>query len=280
MRENTLYVTDLDGTLLNRQDRVSAWSRETLNRLVREGLPLTYATARSQHSASVVTAGLELTMPVVVYNGAFLAKGSLKNREILSLNRFTSEQTRIVAQVMQVCGVSPLVYAFTGSPVETVSWVAGTENDGLRYYFSQRPGDPRFVRLPSAERLYEGDVFYYTCIGPREELEPVYEAMRGREGFRCTLQQELYRPEYFCEIMPERTSKANAIRNLCRMMGFTRLVSFGDAINDEPMFRISDVSCAVENAVPSLRAMATNIIPSNEEDGVARWLLENAGKEP
>lgn len=279
MPEKTLYVTDLDGTLLNRKDRVSAWSLETLNRLVREGLPLTYATARSQHSASVVTAGLELAMPVVVYNGSFLAKGSLKDREILSLNRFTPEQTGIVAQVMRACGVSPLVYAFTGSPVETVSWVAGTENDGLRYYFSQRPGDPRFVCLPSAERLYEGDIFYYTCIGPREGLEPVYEAMRGRKGFRCTLQQELYRPEYFCEIMPAETSKAGAIQKLCRMMGFTRIVSFGDAVNDEPMFSISDVSCAVENAVPSLRAMATHIIPSNEEDGVARWLAENAGKE-
>lgn len=51
----TLYVTDLDGTLLNRQDRISPFSIETINKLVEEGMLFTYATARSLVSASVVT---------------------------------------------------------------------------------------------------------------------------------------------------------------------------------------------------------------------------------
>ena len=51
----TLYVTDLDGTLLNRQDRISPFSIETINKLVEKGMLFTYATARSLVSASVVT---------------------------------------------------------------------------------------------------------------------------------------------------------------------------------------------------------------------------------
>ena len=53
----TLYVSDLDGTLLNRQSRLSAYTVETLNCLIGEGLPFTYATARSVHSARIVAAG-------------------------------------------------------------------------------------------------------------------------------------------------------------------------------------------------------------------------------
>ena len=59
------------------------------------------------------------------------------------------------------------------------------------------------------------------------------------------------------------------------MWDCTRVISFGDAINDLPMFEISDECYAVENAVDELKAAATGIIESNENDGVAKWLLEN-----
>ena len=47
------------------------------------------------------------------------------------------------------------------------------------------------------------------------------------------------------------------------------------AINDIPMFEISDECYAVENAVGELKAFATGVIESNEEDGVAKWLLDH-----
>ena len=55
------------------------------------------------------------------------------------------------------------------------------------------------------------------------------------------------------------------------------MVSFGDAINDIPMFQVSDECYAVSNAVDELKKIATGIIESNEEDGVARWLQRNVG---
>ena len=56
--EKVLYVTDLDGTLLNQQDRISTFSIQVINELVDKGMLFTYATARSLVSASRVTAGL------------------------------------------------------------------------------------------------------------------------------------------------------------------------------------------------------------------------------
>mgnify|MGYP002511680898 CR=1 FL=1 len=42
----TLYVTDLDGTLLNSHDFINPYSIETINSLVEKGMLFTYATAR------------------------------------------------------------------------------------------------------------------------------------------------------------------------------------------------------------------------------------------
>ena len=254
--EKTLYVTDLDGTLLNRRDRINPYSIEVINTLVEKGMLFTYATARSLVSASKVTEGLTTKVPVIAYNGAFIFRPS----DGETLDRF---------------GISPLVYSFI-SGVEKVSWLPRNENDGIRYYLSQRPGDPRFRPVETRDALFEGDMFYFTCIGEQEELRPVYEFFSADSRYRCTMQQELYRREYWCEIMPARASKANAVRKLKEMWDCSRVISFGDAVNDLPMFRVSDECYAVANAADELKAAATGIIGSNEDDGVARWLAEHA----
>ena len=74
--------------------------------------------------------------------------------------------------------------------------------------------------------------------------------------------------------MPAKASKANAIRKLKEIWGCSRIISFGDAVNDIPMFDISDECYAVDE----LKAVATGIIGSNEEDGVAKWLLDHTIK--
>ena len=79
--------------------------------------------------------------------------------------------------------------------------------------------------------------------------------------------------------MPARASKARAILKLKELWGCGRVVSFGDAVNDLPMFEISDECYAVANAVDELKAAATGVIGSNEDDGVAKWLLDRAAAE-
>jgi hydroxymethylpyrimidine pyrophosphatase-like HAD family hydrolase len=145
----------------------------------------------------------------------------------------------------------------------------------MRRYLNLRKGDRRLNPLVSYDNLYEGDVFYFTCIGEKEELLPIYNTLAESAYYNCTLQQELYREEYWCEIMPKKATKANAIQQLKELWNCNRVISFGDAINDIPMFQISDECYAVENAVPALKKIATGIIAGNEQDGVAKWLNQN-----
>lgn len=67
-----LYVSDLDGTLITRNERISEYSLGILNALIGRGLLFTYATARSLDSAERAVAGLKHTLPVVIYNGALI----------------------------------------------------------------------------------------------------------------------------------------------------------------------------------------------------------------
>ena len=270
--DKILYVTDLDGTLLNKQDKINPFSIKTINELVDKGMMFTYATARSLVSASKVTEGLSTNIPIIAYNGAFIIVPS--TGEILSKEDFTDEERSKVRETLNEHGISPMVYSYVNG-IQQVSWIPEFENDGVRRYLSQRKGDKRFRSVDNNDSLYEGEMFYFTCIGEKEELLPIYDIFSNDPRYRCTIMQELYRPEYWCEIMPAKASKYNAIVKYKEMFGCNKIISFGDSINDIPMFEMSDECYAVANAMDEVKAAATGIIDSNEDDGVAKWLLEN-----
>ena len=62
------------------------------------------------------------------------------------------------------------------------------------------------------------------------------------------------------------------------LLGCDRVVVFGDGENDMDMFQMADESYAMENAVEELKEIATDIIGSNNDDGVAKWLLQNCNE--
>lgn len=273
---DTLYVTDLDGTLLNRRDRVSAFSAEAINGLVERGLPFTCATARSWSSAQKVAAGVDFRLPVIVYNGAFLLDPRTGKR--LVERKFAPEQRDFLQGLLSQAGVSPIVYAFVDGE-ERVSWRTDRMNEGVSFYIGSRKGDRRLRPVEEDRALYGGEPFYFTCIGAKEDIFPLWERLREEKSWIVTFQQELYRTEYWLEIMPPQATKAHAARELKELLGCKRLVVFGDAVNDLPLFQAAEESYAVENAVPEVKAAAAGIIESNEQDGVAKWLLEH-GKLP
>ena len=155
--DKTLYVTDLDGTLLNTKDTINPFSIRTINELVEKGMLFTYATARSLVSASVVTKGLSTEIPVIAYNGAFIIQPS--TGEILSKVDFTKEERDKVIETLTKYNISPMVYAYVEG-VEKVSWIPENENDGVRRYLSKRIGDKRFRAVHDKDSLYEGEMFY------------------------------------------------------------------------------------------------------------------------
>lgn len=264
-----LYVSDLDGTLLDTADRLPDWTVNTLNRLVREGMLFTYATARSLSSSSVVTSGLQLQLPVIVYNGAFLMDPM--NRRVISSAAFSPEFREEMRGFLHGQPLPILVYSFLDG-VERVSWILGRENEAVRHYLESRRDDPRLRGVRSEEELFAGEIFYYTFLGKREELAAMRDRFSGREDCNCIFQRELYREEYWCEIMPPEASKASGILRLKNLLGADRVVSFGDAANDIPMFQVSDECYAVGGAIPELRALADGVLLPSGESSVAKWL--------
>lgn len=92
---NTLYVSDLDGTLLDNTPKTSDYTNLTIDRLNDEGIIFSYATARSYTTAKKVTKGLNIKHPLVVHNGVFIVNPDGK---ILTKNTFSQTDSHKLIQ--------------------------------------------------------------------------------------------------------------------------------------------------------------------------------------
>ena len=67
-----LFVTDLDGTLINSKREVPKKSVEILNKLIDKGVNFTVATARTPATAVEILQDLNLKLPVALMNGVLI----------------------------------------------------------------------------------------------------------------------------------------------------------------------------------------------------------------
>lgn len=268
----TLYVSDLDGTLLRSNVKTSDYTNHIINELVQKGMLFSYATARSFHTSHKVTKGLNAKIPLIVYNGAMVVDNV--DGHFLLKNFFDKEVNELIGDLINH-GVFPMVYSFIDE-IEKFSFVHSKCSSGIKDFLASRKNDKRTNPVEAVEALYQGDIFYITCIDEKQKLEPLFE--RYKEKYHCVFQADIYTNEQWLEIMPKAASKASAVKQLKEYLKCDKLVVFGDGKNDIDMFEIADEAYAVSNAVDELKEIATAVIGSNNDDGVARWLVENLWK--
>lgn len=272
----TLFVSDLDGTLLTAKETVSEYSLRLLNKLIDEdGVLFTYATARSLNSAAKAVWGLRQNLPVILYNGAIIMEPWNGNK--LYNSHFTGTVRADIRRILHEYDVWPLVYSFLGNK-ERVSWLRGRETEGMKRYLSRRAGDPRLNPVDSPDELKDDEIFYYTYIDAKERTDVLHAVFEKDARFRCIYQQETYQSDYWLEIMPAGTSKGAAATVLKERLGAEKLVAFGDALNDRELFRAADEAYAVENADEELKKVATAVIGYSEEDSVSKFIRDNLEK--
>ena len=269
MEEKTLYVSDLDGTLMHKDLKISDFSVKTINALVEKGVAFTYATARSISSAGTITKDLKLNLPVITRNGAVLADNN--TGKIIEKALFTEKEVEMLKEMLPELPKTGFVSCYFGDDMKKV-FAGSLHTAELQGYLDYYKDDPSVVTVSDLSEMFMGNPGYVTIIGNKDETEPLYLRTREYNGWECLFQKDVYRDEYWLEIAPRNSTKAKSILKLKEEYGFDKLVVFGDSANDITMFKIADEAYAVSNAVDELKALATGIIGSNEEDAVAVYL--------
>lgn len=277
-KPKTLYVSDLDGTLLQPGAFVSEASAEMLNRVIADGACFTIATARTPATVAPILKDIELRLPAIVMTGAALwDKNTREYSNVHYIDDATShELVRIYREMnfptfLYTLREDHLIHIYHLGQLNRleVQFIEERRNNPFKQFHIPESGDSE---LPE----YLGDTILFYGIQPDVISCPTYARTSCVATCRAMKYYDFYGPEIgIVEAFSTESTKAKAIRALAEANGIERIVAFGDNLNDLPMLEIADVAVAVENAIPEVKERADVIIGPNTADSVARFILED-----
>lgn len=269
----TLYVSDLDGTLLSPDRKVSDESVRLLNESIADGALFSVATARTPATVGPLLKDVDCTLPLIVMTGAAIWDRGC-NRYVHA--SFHNEDT-----------ARRLVSLYKKHNLCTFIYILGEDNVIHIYHLGEMSALERAFmeeRLSTPYKKFHVDengeselpdkldrVLLFYSMRPTEEVRRVYDEIRVSDDLRAVFYHDMYGEEIaLMEVFGPDASKANAVRRLAEMVDADRIVAYGDNVNDLPILEVADDAVAVENAVDAVKRVAGRIIGPNSADSVAK----------
>ncbi len=274
----TLYITDLDGTLLDDEGSVSESSARIISDLSRRGALISVATARTPATVEIIMAETHTAADMVVMTGAALWNRSKHCFEGLKL--LGQENVSILLDCFKDSGVHPFCYVLQSESSLEVFHGASQLNAAEKHFVDLRNSLTlkKFnLQTESPVEVYDKMVLMF-AMGSYDAIVSISERAKATTDCYVSYYKDTYTDDlWLLEIFANGVSKAEGIKRLKALTGADRVVAFGDNLNDIAMLKEADVAVAVENALPETKAVADVIIGRNTDDAVAHYIAEDFG---
>ena len=269
----TLYISDLDGTLLNRNAELSEYTTNTLNRLIVNGVYFSVATARTAATSLFMLERIPINVPIILMNGVLIY--DIQAHRYVKKELLGKTKVEQVISAMKNTGLTGLMYALSDD--ELVTYYERLDNDALKAFVDERVRkyNKIFTQIDDFAAV-DTEIIYFCFLDTNESIHKIHKEIAEIDGLRIEMYQDIYSDDlWYLEIFNDTASKYNAIQFLRQKYGFNKVVGFGDNLNDLPLFAACDECYAVANAKPEVKEKATAVIGINDEDGVVKWMEVN-----
>ncbi len=277
-----LYISDLDGTLLNKNCELSVYSRTQLTQLLKTETQFSIATARGIYSIKEILKDLPLQLPVICNNGSYIR--NFKTREALYQSAF---QPDIVAKILKLTeeqNMEAFVTSFKpnkqggGEDCLTHNLIL---NEGMQWFLNDRirANDPRMKSYVHYANNLDHQITCLTIIDQLSAVTKLKELID--QQFSAHIQSNIMvnpyqRGFYWLTVQDINTTKGNAVKWLADYLNISlaEVTVFGDEVNDVSMFEVAGRKIAMDDAKEVLKQKADLIIGNHEEDAVVKFIKE------
>ena len=272
---NTLYISDLDGTLLNKKAQPSGYTIETLNNLIAKGMHFTVATARTSATAVKILEKINLELPIILMNGAAIF--NIKSKKHLHTNPIDEPSIISILEITKKININGFMYEVKDN--QLITYYETLNSPPLINYYNERVinFNKTFKQVADFSNMNHSHVIFFSFIGNKDKLDLICKHLTNLPNISFAYYKDIYphSNNYHLEIFSYKATKYNGAQFIRNHYKYDYLIGFGDNLNDLPLFNACDETCAVSNAHKKVLDKADHIIDSNTNDGVARWLNDN-----
>lgn len=269
LKEIKLIALDLDGTVLTDSNTLSDRVKRSLERAIHSGIEVVAASGRPYGSMPKNVLGIEGLNYSITSNGAAVHDNSGKRihstlvseNDVISLLKITEEYDLIFEAYVKGLTYTdsrytsnPLKYGCSEAYVDYVKASHGHIDNMREFIYNHRK------ELDSIEII---------CTNAKKRAHIRQLVEDSTSGFYITSSSE-----NFIEFMDKSATKGNAVNWLCNHLDVSKknTCACGNADNDADMIEQAGFGAAVENASKLCLDCADIIVPSNNNDGVARLI--------
>ena len=268
-----LFVSDLDGTLLNSEAQLSDETVAIINEGLERGMDFTISTARTPTTALKIIEKLNLRLPVMMMNGVLVY--DIASKRYIKKEVMDNGVVMVLLGLIKVKGLDCFLYGLDNE--QFVAYYDSVESTSLNYFRNERimKYDKKFTEVEDLSLVAGRDIIYCMLREPKEKLEGLYRELSVVKGVKAEFYPDIYSDDYYMlEIYSDQASKKEAVNYLRGNGRYDSVVGFGDNLNDKALREACDYFYAVANAHPEIQELADSVIPSNEENGVARFIQQ------
>jgi Cof subfamily protein (haloacid dehalogenase superfamily) len=256
-----VVVSDLDGTLLNPQHRISDYTKSIFQELHNQNYLIVIATGRHHLDAMAIIETLEIPVYLVSSNGARIH--SPEKEELFSFN-LDSDVVKAALNVEIDPEITVVLFK------EHV-WQTNKVSEKLNAFQAELKYHPELVDYKTLEDFRAIKIFF-SCDN-HEKLVKLKDAVLANSSEHL---HHAFSLPTCLEFMDKSIDKAVAIERALEKEGFTlkEAVCFGDGFNDVQMLSAAGKGLIMGNAPALLKETLPDleVIKTNAEDGVARYI--------
>lgn len=272
----TLYVSDLDGTLLNSKGKVSEHTAAILNKEIKQGAYFTVATARTPATVVPLLEGVKMSLPIIVMNGSFIY--DIQQKKYIYTSTIPYDSVKRIINIVDKQEKQIFTYTLKNKFL-TVYYKGFNSKDEEDFYNGRKNlALKRFERIEDYPITEDSQVGHMVMLDSYEVIKNITDQLENVPGIKALMYRDVNtESSYLLEIAAEGTNKAQAVKYVAQQYEIDEVIAFGDNLNDMEMLTVADCGCAVGNAEKLLKEIANCVIDTNDNDGVARFIEKNRG---
>jgi Cof subfamily protein (haloacid dehalogenase superfamily) len=257
MTDIKLVVSDVDGTLLTRDKRITEAAKAAVRKLHAANIGFTIVSSRPTVGMGFLIEPLALALPFGAFNGSSIVDPSL--RPIVQ-HLIPAETARRAIDLLEQFGVE--IWLFTNE-----QWLI---RDSGGEYVGHEQRAIKHDPIVGSFAPHLGNACKIVGASSDPELLMRCEGvMRQAVGTEATAVRS---QAYYLDVTPPGHDKGTFVAAMETRLGVSpeAVATIGDMQNDLPMFARSRMSFAMGNAADEIKRLATHVTASNEEDGFAK----------
>lgn len=273
-----IVALDLDGTLLDSEKRLSEVNRDALARAAEKGVEIVPTTGRFFGMMPPAVRDLPFVRYAITINGAQVYDRKTDTaivRDEIPLD--------MALGVMEVLDRYDVIYdcyrqnwGWMTAALQEKAADYATNEHYLRMVREFRKPVPE-LKAHLRETAANGDVQKIMLFAANRERSAAIDRLRGLSDEIAARFPEIKVTASTwnnLELNIRTAHKGNALRRFAEHLGLTleNCMAFGDGMNDFTMVEAAGLGIAMANAEPEVKRVAKDMVPSNDEDGVARGI--------